>query len=145
MDPDRDGCGLLWCSPVLPNTGAHTLAVTRLVTEVLLDHGFEPQMSLSLATERSIICVATISYDRDVAGEDQRALDCYRVLAGALVDRGYPPYRLPVGAMGYLDLSSAAGVVARLKSALDPNGVLAPGRYQAGSVAVPSDATPLVK
>src|SRR4029450_6147476 len=23
IDPDQDGWGLLWCSPVLPNTGAH--------------------------------------------------------------------------------------------------------------------------
>ena len=23
MDPDRDGCGLLWCSPISPNDGAH--------------------------------------------------------------------------------------------------------------------------
>src|SRR5205085_7738669 len=23
MDPDRDGCGLLWCSPVAPNDGCH--------------------------------------------------------------------------------------------------------------------------
>ena len=80
MDPDRDGCGLLWCSPVLPNTGAHAIEVTRLATEVLLDHGFEPQMSISLATERSAICVITISYDREVAGEDDRARD---VLSGA--------------------------------------------------------------
>ena len=28
MDPDRDGCGLLWCSPVLPNTGAPRREVT---------------------------------------------------------------------------------------------------------------------
>ena len=131
MDLDRDGCGLLWCSPVLPNTGAHATEVARLATDVLLDHGFEPQMSMSLATERSAICVITISYDRDVPGEDQRALDCYRVLVEALLARGYPPYRLPVGAMGYYGRSDASSVMHSLKAVLDPNGVLAPGRYEA--------------
>jgi 4-cresol dehydrogenase (hydroxylating) len=131
MDLDRDGCGLLWCSPVLPNTGAHATEVARLATDVLLDHGFEPQMSMSLATERSAICVITISYDRHVPGEDQRALDCYRVLVEALLARGYPPYRLPVGAMGYHGRSDASSVMHSLKAVLDPNGVLAPGRYEA--------------
>jgi 4-cresol dehydrogenase (hydroxylating) len=131
MDPDRDRCGLLWCSPVLPNTGAHAIEVTRLATETLLGHGFEPQMSMSLASERSSICVITISYDRDVAGEDDRAAACYQVLVEALLARGFPPYRLPVGSMGYFDRSAASGVVRTLKAALDPNGVLAPGRYQA--------------
>jgi 4-cresol dehydrogenase (hydroxylating) len=134
MDPDRDGCGLLWCSPVLPNTGAHAIEVTRLATQVLLDHGFEPQMSISIATGRSAICVITISYDRDVAGEDDRALTCYQVLVEALLARGYPPYRLPVGSMAYFDRSAASGVVRTLKAALDPNGVLAPGRYDARAV-----------
>ena len=134
MDPDRDGCGLLWCSPVLPNTGAHAIEVARLATQVLLDHGFEPQMSISIATGRSAICVITISYDRDVAGEDDRALTCYQVLVEALLARGYPPYRLPVGSMAYFDRSAASGVVRTLKAALDPNGVLAPGRYDARAV-----------
>ena len=93
-DPDRDGCGLLWCSPVVPNTGADAAAVTGLVTRLLLEHGFEPQMSLSIATERMLICVITISYDRDVPGEDERALACYRALSEELVAQGYPPYRL---------------------------------------------------
>jgi 4-cresol dehydrogenase (hydroxylating) len=66
MDPDRDGCGLIWCSPVLPNTGEDARTVARLAEDVLLGHGFEPQMSISLATERSLICVITISYDRSV-------------------------------------------------------------------------------
>ena len=134
IDPDRDGCGLLWCSPVLPNTGRHALEVSRLATDVLLSHGFEPQMSVSIATERSAICVITISYDREEPGEDERAIACYRVLVDALLARGYPPYRLPVGAMDYLGRSADVEVVHRLKTALDPNGILAPGRYDAGPV-----------
>jgi 4-cresol dehydrogenase (hydroxylating) len=129
MDPDRDGCGLLWCSPVLPNTGAHALEVTRLATGILLEHGFEPQMSMSLATERSAICVITISYDRDVQGEDMRAWECYRVVVEACHSRGYPPYRLPIASMAYFDRAVTSDVIRVLKNALDPNDVLAPGRY----------------
>jgi 4-cresol dehydrogenase (hydroxylating) len=131
MDPDRDRCGLLWCSPVFPNTGAHGTEVTALATRILLEHGFEPQMSISLATERSAICVITISYDRDAAGEDERAQACYDALVAALVARGYPPYRLPVSAMALVDDPGGSGDVLRtLKTALDPHHILAPGRYE---------------
>jgi 4-cresol dehydrogenase (hydroxylating) len=129
-DPDRDRCGLLWCSPVLPNTGQHATEVTGMATRILLEHGFEPQISLSLATERSAICVVTISYDREVAGEDERARACYDALTEQLLARGYPPYRLNVRSM---DLAAAdpahREVLRRVKEALDPYKILAPGRY----------------
>ena len=133
-NPDRDGCGLVWCSPVLPNSGAHARTVTELATRVLLAHGFEPQMSLSLATERSAVCVTTISYDRDVPGEDARAMACYEKLTRELLARGYPPYRANLTAMRYANGDAAhVEVLRQIKSALDPNGVLAPGRYAAVS------------
>jgi 4-cresol dehydrogenase (hydroxylating) len=130
-NPDRDGCGLLWCSPVVPNTGQHATEVTDLATDLLQSHGFEPQISLSLAGERSVICVITISYDRSVAGQDERAMRCYSALTEELIRRGYPPYRLNVSSMHFFDDHSAyASVIADLKSALDPNRILAPGRYE---------------
>jgi len=130
-DPDRDGCGLLWCSPVAPNTGAHAIDVTRLASKVLLEYGFEPQVSVSLATERSLICVTTISFDRMVAGEDERAFQCYEDLTKQLLAKGYPPYRLNVSSMHHAAHPDAyAGVLKNLKAALDPNGILAPGRYE---------------
>ena len=133
-DPDRDGCGLLWCSPVLPGTGKDATEVTGLASRVLLAHGFEPQMSVSLATERSAVCVTTISYDRDVPGEDARAMACYQELSEQLLARGYPPYRANVSAMRHASGDAAhADAVRRIKDALDPNGVLAPGRYAAES------------
>ena len=142
MDPDRDACGLLWCSPVVPNRGTELTEVTRLASEVLLAHGFEPQMSISVATERSAICVIAISYDRVLPAEDARAMQCYRTLTEQLLARGYPPYRLNVGSMNFLDgETSYAAILADLKTALDPNGVLAPGRYEPHSSANPVSET----
>ena len=130
-DPDRDGCGLLWCSPLVPNTGRHIAEATRLAEAILLQHGFEPQVSVSLATSRSAICVIAISYDRSVPGEDARALKCYRHLAETLIDRGYPPYRLNVGGMDLTGTDGAyAATLQAIRRALDPRGILAPGRYE---------------
>jgi 4-cresol dehydrogenase (hydroxylating) len=131
MDPDRDGCGLIWCSPVVPNTNADITEVTDIATKTLLRHGFEPQISISLATERTSICVITISYDRDVPGEDTRALECNDDLLRQLLARGYPPYRLSLASMRCLgDQPPYADALRTLKAALDPNGILAPGRYE---------------
>jgi 4-cresol dehydrogenase (hydroxylating) len=142
MDPDRDGCGLLWCSPVVPNTGAHARRVTQLTTEILLAHAFEPQMSISLATERTLICVITISYDRNAPGEDDKAMACYRELTERLIEAGYPPYRLSVASMDRTAGSRIYGqVLAELKAALDPQRVLAPGRYE-GSLAPDNHVRP---
>ena len=131
-DPDADGCGLLWCSPVVPNTGRDLGEVTALAEDVLLQHGFEPQISVSLTTERSSVAVITISYDRAIDGEDARAFECYRSLTEALLARGYPPYRLNVASMSLLESANPtyAEALSRIKNALDPNGILAPGRYE---------------
>jgi 4-cresol dehydrogenase (hydroxylating) len=137
-DPDRDGCGLLWCSPVVPNTGTHALKATELASGVLLAHGFEPQISLSLATERSITCIISISYDRAISGDDERARRCYGALTEQLLASGYPPYRLNVGSMEYVtpEDDGYARALRSLKQALDPRGILSPGRYEPAAAPV---------
>jgi 4-cresol dehydrogenase (hydroxylating) flavoprotein subunit len=105
--------------------------VTDLATGTLLEFGFEPQISLSFATERSLICVTTISYDRELPGEDERALACYQELNKRLLAHGYPPYRLNVSSMNLVTQDQTyANVLRDIKSVLDPSGVLSPGRYQ---------------
>ena len=99
MDPDRDGCGLLWCAPVAPWWEATCAAVTGIATEILLRHGFEPMISITLITERSAACVITIAYDRSIPGEDQKALGCYQELLRRLWSAGYYSYRLGIQSM----------------------------------------------
>jgi 4-cresol dehydrogenase (hydroxylating) flavoprotein subunit len=137
-DPDRDGCGLLWCSPVVPNTGQHAMTVAALACRLLLEHGFEPQMSISLATERTLVCVITISYDREEPGEDAKALACYQRLHRELLALGYPPYRSSTLSMdASVGQARFGAVLSSLKTALDPNMVLAPGRYEQASTTSP--------
>jgi 4-cresol dehydrogenase (hydroxylating) len=130
MDPDRDGCGLLWCSPVAPNRGSNAMEVASLATAVVLRHGFEPAISLTVITERALACIISIGFDRHVAGEDARALACHRDLLAGLAERGYHSYRLSVDAMPAM---ASGGTYEKLlhgiKSVVDPSGILSPGRY----------------
>jgi 4-cresol dehydrogenase (hydroxylating) len=130
MHPDRDGCGLMWCSPIAPNTGADALRVSALARQCILPHGFEPVISLTVLTERTLSCIVSITYDRAVSGEDERAAACYSHLLKTFAENGYYSYRLGLNSMASMDEGNAYSEILRcLKRTLDPNGVLAPGRY----------------
>jgi 4-cresol dehydrogenase (hydroxylating) len=130
MDPDRDGCGLLWCSPVTPANGAQAAELVALASETMLRHGFEPAISLTMITERSLACVTSIGYDREVAGEDEKASACYHELLRRLTGAGFYCYRMT--SQSSADLPPSPGydsLLRSLKQSLDPNQILAPGHY----------------
>jgi 4-cresol dehydrogenase (hydroxylating) len=130
MDPDRDGCGLLWCSPVAPNEGRHAARISAIAGECLLGAGFEPAISMTVLSDRTLSCIISLSWDREVPGEDERAMACYKELLSQLAREGYHSYRLSVGAMGAMAGNSTyQEVLEALKVCLDPKGILAPGRY----------------
>ena len=130
-DPDRDRCGLLWYAPVAPAEGAQVEKLTGIAKHTLLGCGFEPMISLTMLTPRSVYCVISITYDRDIASEDEKAMACYEALSKRCMENGYYPYRLGIQGMGQLQRPDAyAAVIRALKTALDPNGIIAPGRYE---------------
>jgi 4-cresol dehydrogenase (hydroxylating) len=132
MNPDQDGCGLLWCSPVAPADGAQAEELVALAGEIMLRHGFEPAISLTMITERSLACVISITYDRHLPGEDEKASACYRELLRRLSDAGFYCYRMTSQSSAGLQSSPGYdGVLRSLKRSLDPNHILAPGRYLA--------------
>jgi 4-cresol dehydrogenase (hydroxylating) flavoprotein subunit len=132
MNPDQDQCGLIWCAPVLPTDSIHVRAVLDIVTLVFSRYPFEPAISMAMVTERSLSCVISISYDRELDGEDERAMACYQELFESLMAAGYYPYRLGIQSMGQLKGADVnyQKMLRTLKLALDPNNILAPGRYE---------------
>jgi 4-cresol dehydrogenase (hydroxylating) len=131
-DPARDGCGLLWVSPVLPLRGADMLAVHDLARSSFDKHGFDLFATFSMINERALGGVLTIAYDQADAAETARARACHDEVFGAMFDAGYIPYRVGNHAMGQLDPEGDSywRTVGAIKAALDPAGILAPGRYQ---------------
>jgi 4-cresol dehydrogenase (hydroxylating) len=129
--PERDRCGVIWCSPVVPYQGRHLRAAFEIIEETALAHGFEPSIGSRCSRERTIDLVVGLMYDRDVPGEDERAMACHDRMLGLLVARGYLPERLGIQSMAALPPArdDSAWFLSRLKSALDPAGILAPGRY----------------
>jgi 4-cresol dehydrogenase (hydroxylating) len=139
-DPDRDRCGFVWWVPVFPFTGRDAARVLAVAQQTISTYGFEVNVALRFPTERTGILACTIAYDRDQPGDDERAMDCFRDLVRRGVEQGYYPYRLGVQGMDLLPAASHgmhADILRKLKQALDPNGILAPGRYE-GSRSTPA-------
>jgi len=131
LSPEQDNCGVMWLAPVAPTSGRHAAAIWNIVKTTMLAHGYEPAVSITLLTERTIDCVVNISYDRDIPGEDQRAMACHDDMLEQLCDAGYYPYRLGIQSMAKLPSKTEVyqQFFTHLRSSLDPNGILAPGRY----------------
>jgi 4-cresol dehydrogenase (hydroxylating) len=75
--------------------------------------------------------VTNVSFDRREAEEVTRARLCYQELTEKLAAEGYVSYRTGPGGMAKLDKGSSVfwDVTGRIKEALDPRGVISPGRY----------------
>jgi 4-cresol dehydrogenase (hydroxylating) len=131
-NPARDGCGMMWLAPVLPLRGTDLLQAHALVEPLFAQHGFDLFETFSMINERTLGGVLTICFDRDDAAETARAQRCYREAFERLMHAGYIPYRVGPQSMAALDNGhdSYWSTVARIKAALDPQGIIAPGRYQ---------------
>jgi 4-cresol dehydrogenase (hydroxylating) len=130
-DPDRDRCGLVWASSVVPFRGREVASAARLLEDTTLAHGFEPLLAMVGQTERAMYLLPLLVYDRDVPGADDEAMRCHDAILAGLCEAGYPPYRLGIHSMDALPAprDDHGALMERLKRALDPNDVLSPGRY----------------
>lgn len=145
-NPAQDHCGMLWVSPVLPMRGADALAVHALAAPLFRRYGFDLFVTFSMINERALGGVLTIAYDKDDPAEVARARLCYRDLFDAMMGAGYIPYRVGLQSMADLDPHGDVywRTVARIKQALDPDGLIAPGRYQPGFPVGPARSNGLV-
>jgi 4-cresol dehydrogenase (hydroxylating) len=145
-NPARDRCGLLWVSPVLPLRGADLLELHALVEPFFVQYGFDLFVTFSMINERSLGGVITIAFDQEAPEEAARARACYADVFDAVMAAGYIPYRVGLASMAALDPAQDSfwATTARIKAALDPDGILSPGRYEPGRFhagAGSSDAT----
>jgi len=120
-------------SPIMPMTGDVALAQFRRNYARFQQYGFDYQASFSLG-ERHMTKVNTIIFDRD---DDDMVRRIYRIFPELVAEAkafGYGEYRTH---LDFMDLVCAAydfnaGALRRLnerlKDALDPNGIIAPGK-----------------
>lgn len=134
VDPARDGGGLVWFAPSLPLTGHHMTTLLDLCRPLFEEHGFDFSVALMPHNARSAALVMGIHYFKDRPSDAARAEALYQRLREVTAAAGYPQYRVsaphhdqtPTQARTFWDVAS------QIQRALDPDGIIAPGRYGAG-------------
>ena len=131
LDPARDGCGLIWYTPLVPLKPPAVVRYVEHVTSTCLAHGMEPLITLTTMSPRCFDSSVPLLFDRADEEQARRAAACYRALLDDGLKLGYAPYRLPPDAMRRVvdGASRFWGLVGALKRAIDPDGIVAPGRY----------------
>jgi 4-cresol dehydrogenase (hydroxylating) len=134
-DPDRDHCGVLWLCPAVPFLWKDIEKALGIVHEVADKYRLEPNIALTFPSERCVYLLPSILFDRDDPEEDTQALACHDEMLERFTEAGYLPYRLGIQSMGALPASADdyRKVLKRIKSTLDPTGIIAPGRYELGA------------
>ena len=130
-DPDRDRCGLHWICVALPFSGEDVAGITRTVEEVSISQNLEPMCMFFAMSQWYMKSFIVIMFDRDAPGEEERAQLCHDEIFARLQKAGYPPVRLGIQSMhlGAPSEQSYVNLIRDLKKTLDPNDVVAPGRY----------------
>lgn len=130
--PARDGQGILWYAPLLPFTPQAVRRYREIMGEVLARHGFDPLLAVTSRSSRVLSATIPLLFNPAQEEDVLRARACYRDLVASGLRQGWPPYRLGVDYMDMIGAdegSERAELQRRLKEALDPNNVIAPGRY----------------
>jgi len=130
LDPSRDGCGLIWYAPLVPMRGDAVRDFVALVEDTCPRFGIEPLITLTTVSHGAFDSTIPILFDRRT--EAARAQDCYEALLHEGRRRGFLPYRLGIHAMNFFAEGPDAPyrrVIEALKRALDPAGIISPGRY----------------
>lgn len=131
IDPTKDNVGLLWLAPIAPIDGKHVKIMSDIIHDIQIKYGYEPGLSITLLTERTLDCVISLVYDRDIEGEDEKALACHDELFEILTNKGYFPYRLSSHAhKAYSEIdSSLLPKLKKIKKVLDEDNILSPNKY----------------
>lgn len=130
-NPARDGCGLIWFAPLVPIRGADARRYTNMIERICPQYGVNPLITLTTINSRCFDSTVPLLFDRTDPEATARANDCYRALFEAGQKEGFLPYRLNIDAMDTLNTSGSvfSKIASQLKAAVDPNFILAPGRY----------------
>ena len=129
IDPDRDRCGVLWNAFLVPYDGRLIADALDRIEQIVLRHGFEPVISFITLNDRYVRVFQQLIFDRDADGDDAAALACHDEVFQYVVAAGLTPCRLDTLHMAALGARSDAALYRKVKHALDPDDIIAPGRY----------------
>lgn len=124
------GGGLAWCAPVSPMRGSDMQRQFAISRDVMGKYGIDFMVGTAFG-ERSALNVMPLLYDQNDVDQMTRARACYGELIDRLGAAGFGMYRTSIGYMDQVAKTYGAPnreVNRRIKRALDPYGIIAPGK-----------------
>lgn len=126
----RGGGGSMWFAPVSQAKGSETKAQMELAEGILNEYGLD-YVAEFVVGMRDMHHIVDVLFDRTDPEENAAAHECFGRLLSEFGRRGYAVYRVNTGFMD--QAAELYGPVKRavdqkLKRALDPNGIIAPGK-----------------
>ena len=136
LNPARDGCGLIWYSPVVPMKPKPVRDYVAMVHQLCAEHGIEPLITLTSLGDRCFDSTVPLLFDRNDDAQTARARACFDALFTAGRSQGVMPYRLGVQVMERITNTHSPfwDLVRTIKAAVDPAHIIAPGRYAPSSL-----------
>jgi len=125
-----NGGGLAWFAPVGPVTGDDAREQAALATAILSKYGLDYTAAWAIGW-RDLHHICALLYDRSDEQMHRRADECYRELVNEFGKRGWGVYRVGTA---HMELAAQQfgeknrEVNQTLKRALDPKGIIAPGK-----------------
>lgn len=130
-DPDATASGLLYSVPFCPLQSECVTEMVGHAKEICGDFGFMPYITLNTVNSRCVEAVINIVFDRRDPARVRKAHACAETMLQRYIEVGMIPYRVGVQDMPRLVEESDPfwRTVRDLKTTLDPNHIIAPGRY----------------
>jgi 4-cresol dehydrogenase (hydroxylating) len=131
IDPRDHDYGFYFLWPTCPALGREVRALLDIVRGLLAEYNFPPLLTLRFMTGRSLLMVVRVVFDRKSQQRCEAARKCHAAILDATIAAGYLPARVGIEDMEHLDPGASTywQFVRRLKQLLDPQQIIAPGRY----------------
>ncbi|WP_301100943.1 FAD-binding oxidoreductase [Propionivibrio sp.] len=125
----KSDLGLIWIGPVIKADEKSALQLIQILKPIFAEFKFEMPITMTFIDHAHLVCILNICFDKSSAEEAERAHRAYKAIDLTLSANNVERYRKGI-------LFQQSGIpegrletIRRLKLALDPEGIIAPGRY----------------
>ncbi|MEN8256885.1 MAG: hypothetical protein ABFS09_03380 [Thermodesulfobacteriota bacterium] len=128
---DKKDLGLIWLSPVLPSSPKKIRLMLDIVSREFAATDFEMPVTLTSVTADKMVAIFSIIFDKKKSDDVAKAHELYSTATAKLKESGIHMYRSSILAMKHVAYHDQGKdtVLRQLKDVLDPQGIIAPGRY----------------
>ncbi len=132
LNPAKDGCGLLWYAPLVAMKQEVIARFIDFVRQTCHAYQIEPLITLTNLRHDLTDSTIPILFNPTDSEAAAQAKACLNALVEKGLQQGFIPYRLNIEQQSeLLDRNEICWqLVSTIKQRVDPEGVIAPGRYQ---------------